>query len=333
MRRLEAWFIQRWYSAHPISWALLPASLLYQLCTWLRRAYLRRFRQQQFAVPIIVVGNLTVGGVGKTPLVIALAKALSARGLRVGVVSRGYGASVTHFPYEVTKDAAALDVGDEPLLIAKQTGCPVVIAPKRADAVRHLLAHHNSQIIISDDGLQHYAMGRAIEIVVIDGARGVGNGFCLPAGPLRERAARLKEADFIIVNGKLEASTGLANLPFHRMDLLPGEITQLVSNKPIPTEKLNNPIAAMAGIGNPQRFFATLTSLGVEFKPYPFPDHHQFKFEELNVPEKIVVMTEKDAVKCQPFATDAMYFLPVEASIDDKFWDAFWLHRQLQGYV
>ena len=331
-----------WYGLHPLRWLLWPIAMVYRLVIACRRSYLQRFCRRQFPVPIIVVGTLTVGGVGKTPLVIALASQFRARGLRVGIVSRGYGARVDHFPYEVSIDADAAYVGDEPLLLAKKTTCPVVIAPRRTDAVQYLLDKYQSQIILSEDGLQHYAMGRAIEIVVSDGLRGLGNGLCLPAGPLREAAGRLQQVDFIVVNGTYpsnkQPSDHLKNLLSGRlcskvsyMDMFPGDITPLLGGKPIKVAELKHPVAAVAAIGNPRRFFATLKKLGVVFKAYPFADHHRFHSGELMVAEKIVVMTEKDAVKCQPFATDTMYFLPVEAKVDDKFWDALWMHKQLQS--
>lgn len=322
-----------WYGHHPLRWLLLPFTMLYCLFVTIRRAYLRCFCQKKYAVPIIVVGNLTVGGVGKTPLVISLAKQLQARGLRVGIVSRGYGAKIRHFPCEVNKDASALEVGDEPLLLARKTNCPVVIAPKRTDAVQYLLDNYQSQIIISDDGLQHYAMGRAIEIIVVDGIRGLGNGFCLPAGPLRENPKRLQQADFIIVNGQVAASFDDLNLTSYRMDLVPGALTQLISGQSSDVNELEAPIAAVAAIGHPQRFFSTLKTFNIKFKEYIFADHHHFCADDLRVAEKIIVMTEKDAVKCQSFATEKMYFLPVEARVDDKFWNALWSHEQLQGHV
>lgn len=315
-----------WYTPHPLRWVLFPFALMYQAITVIRRNYLQRFCQQQCSVPIIVVGNLTVGGVGKTPLVITLAQQLQARGLRVGIVSRGYGATITDFPHEVTVSETAVSVGDEPLLLAKKTGCPVVIAPDRVQAVRFLLDKYQSQVIISDDGLQHYQMGRAIEIAVIDGVRGLGNGLCLPAGPLREHAKRLHDVDFIVVNGGTWPGG-------YRMDLQPGKLTQLVNGETVAVSELPCPVAAIAAIGHPQRFFTTLHALGVIFKEYSFRDHHQFQPDELRLPEKVLVMTEKDAVKCQAFATDEMYFLPVDAVIDGEFWDVFWSHKQLQGYV
>ncbi|ASQ46734.1 tetraacyldisaccharide 4'-kinase [Legionella clemsonensis] len=315
-----------WYRRHPLRWLLWPVAQLYKLIISLRRVYLLRFRQQQFPVPIIVVGNLTVGGVGKTPLVIALAKKMQARGLRVGIVSRGYGASIRKFPYEVTPHDNALLVGDEPLLIAQKTHCPVVISPQRTQAVHYLLARHQSEIIISDDGLQHYAMGRAIEIVVIDGVRGLGNKLCLPAGPLREPAKRLKKADFIIINGGEDNQN-------YSMHLDAGYLTNILTGQEIEKEAITAPVAAVAAIGHPQRFFTTLHNLGISFKKYVFPDHHRFQPHELQFKEKIVVMTEKDAVKCQTFALDSWYFLPVEAKLSDSFWQALWSHQQLQGYV
>lgn len=313
-----------WYEKHVLRWLLWPFSLIYQLLTKLRRVYLTGLCQHQFSVPVIVVGNLTVGGVGKTPLVIALAKQLQEKGLRVGIVSRGYGAKINQFPYEISTEDAASLVGDEPLLIAQKTACPVVIAPKRVQAVQYLLDNYQSQIIISDDGLQHYALGRAIEIVVVDGLRKLGNGLCLPAGPLRESAKRLQEADLIVVN---EGEWPEA----YSMHLRPGKLTQIVTGKEIEIERLTKPIAAVAAIGHPQRFFRTLQNLGLAIIKYPFPDHYQFCLKDMQFREKEVIMTEKDAVKCRPFALDSWYFLPVEAKLSDSFWQALWEHKQLQG--
>ncbi|HHF7348081.1 TPA: tetraacyldisaccharide 4'-kinase [Legionella feeleii] len=320
-------FIEKlWYKKHFFRWFLWPFALLYQLVIATRRIFLQCFWQQQFSVPIIIVGNLTVGGVGKTPLVIALAKQFQAKGLRVGIVSRGYGATITQFPHEVSASDQAILVGDEPLLLARKTGCPVVIAPKRVQAVQYLLDKHQSQIIISDDGLQHYAMGRAVEIVVIDGLRRLGNGLCLPAGPLRENVSRLQKSDLIVVNGGEWPGA-------YSMVLQPGELTHLSTGRNVPIGALEFPVAAVAAIGHPQRFFATLQNLGVTFKKYPFPDHHHFLKNELQFTEKAVVMTEKDAVKCQVFADDSWYFLPVEAKLSDSFWEALWSHEHLQGHI
>lgn len=315
-----------WYEGHSLQWALVPFSFIYQVVTRLRRLYLSHFCQFTCPVPLIVVGNLTVGGAGKTPLVIELARKIEQKGLKVGIVSRGYGSTLKFYPYEVQLDDDAQRVGDEPLMIAQKTRCPVIIAPKRVAAVRYLLQKHQCQIIISDDGLQHYRMGRAIEIVVIDGKRGLGNGHCLPAGPLRETAKRLHTADFIVVN---EGSWENA----YSMCMIPGKVINLATEKEIDPNLLQkNRVAAVAGIGNPQRFYSTLSQLGIEFNPYYYPDHYPFECKDFNFSEPLIIMTEKDAVKCRSFNSDKMYYLPVEAKLNGAFWDALWAHQQLKGY-
>ena len=314
-----------WYGTHPLRWMLLPLSWGYMLITLLRRWYLQTFCQDKSPVPLIVVGNLTVGGVGKTPLVIELVKKMQQKGLKVGIVSRGYGSHIKHYPYEVQLTDSAARVGDEPLLLAQKTHCPVVISPMRTKAVRYLLEKHQVQIIISDDGLQHYRMGRSIEIAVIDGMRGLGNGLCLPAGPLRESDARLKQVDFTVVNeGVWEGA--------YSMSLVPGNIVKLSTQEVLNPDVLTGKIAAVAAIGNPQRFYSTLRQLGIEFTEYSFPDHYYFKSNDLNYKEPFIIMTEKDAVKCRSFISDKLYYLPVEAKLDDAFWNALWSHQQLQGY-
>jgi tetraacyldisaccharide 4'-kinase len=315
-----------WYTQNPLRWVLYPFALLFQASAAVRRFALCRFYQHKFSVPIIVVGNITVGGAGKTPLVIAIASELKRQGLRVGVVSRGYGASIRHFPHLVQPDSDAYMVGDEPLLIAQKTDCPVVIAPDRVKAVQYLLEKFACQIVISDDGLQHYRMSRSVEIVVIDGERGLGNRMCLPAGPLRESARRLHRADLLVANGGQWENA-------HSMELKPGLLTSLIDGRSLKQSfSISEPVAAVAGIGHPKRFFNTLTALGVSHHTYPFPDHHRYSSKDLQLNEKIIVMTEKDAVKCKAFATPSMYFLPVEAKISNTFWNAFWSHEQLQGY-
>lgn len=316
-----------WYGPYyPVHWILRPFSWVFRLISQARRYYLQHFCQVASEVPVIVVGNLTVGGVGKTPLVIALAKKLTEQGLRVGIVSRGYGASIATFPYEIGLDDDARQVGDEPLLLAQKTKCPVVIDPQRAAAVRYLVTHKQSQVIISDDGLQHYRMGRAIEIAVIDGTRGLGNGLCLPAGPLRESASRLKQVDMVVVNQGQWPDAFV-------MQVKPGPITGLKTGKAIAAHELTGPVAAVAGIGNPQRFYDTLKQLGIAFNPYSYPDHYQFQQNDLNYDENQIIMTEKDAVKCYSFQSDRLYYLPIEAEMQTSFWDALWSHKQLQGII
>lgn len=314
-----------WYGTHPLKRVLQPLSWVYVVITQIRRWYLIRFCQNVCPVPIIVIGNITMGGVGKTPLVIEIAKRLQEKGLKVGIVSRGYGAQIKTFPYAIELDDCAQKVGDEPLLLAQKTRCPVVIAPKRSDAVRYLLDKHQSQIILSDDGLQHYKMGRDIEILVIDGVRGLGNGLCLPAGPLRESPKRLQQVDFIVVNeGVWEQA--------HPMTLKPGNPINLSTNEEVGLNVFNQEVAAIAGIGHPQRFYSTLSQLGIKYKAYSYPDHYQFTANDLHYSEPLIIMTEKDAVKCRAFHTDKMYYLPVRAELSDAFWEALWSHQRLQGY-
>ncbi|MFA6301737.1 MAG: tetraacyldisaccharide 4'-kinase [Legionella sp.] len=324
---MSAFLESLWYGRHPLQSWLRPFSWFYRLMVSSRKAFLQAFCQRTYPIPIIVVGNLTVGGVGKTPLVIALAKQFQEKGLKVGIVSRGYGAAMKQFPYEIQVSDQAGLVGDEPLLLAQKTLCPVVIAPKRTQAVDYLLEHHKVQIIISDDGLQHYRMGRAIELLVIDGTRGLGNGFCLPAGPLRESPKRLRETDFLIVN---EGTWDNA----YSMTLKPGRISNVMSNKEIASNELPDKVAAVAAIGNPQRFYNTLKQLGIECTTYSYPDHYQFTADDLHYAEAIIIMTEKDAVKCRLFNNaDQLYYLPVEAVLNDAFWDALWSHQRLQGLI
>lgn len=322
---------QLWYQKNRWYWFLAPFSWLYQFICFVRRIILTRFLQQKFVVPVVVVGNITVGGVGKTPLVMALANTLVSRGLHVGIVSRGYGATIRTFPHQVTKDCQAALVGDEPLLIAKRTACPVIIDPKRVRAIHYLLKSHDCDVIISDDGLQHYAMGRAIELVVIDGLRVFGNGWCLPAGPLREPSKRMLHSDFIVINGAENNVAGLLDgvVKKYVMVLQSGSLVNMVTGTSCPLASIKVPVAAVAGIGNPQQFFASLNRLGLVVHAYPFPDHYCYTPESLHFTEEIVIMTEKDAVKCQQFARANWYYLPVEARLSEEFWQAFYAHPQI----
>jgi tetraacyldisaccharide 4'-kinase len=328
--QFSVWVERLWYGRHPLRFLLSPFSWIFQIVSRIRRLWLE-WRQIVLPVPVIVVGNLSVGGVGKTPLVIALAHYLSQKGLRVGIVSRGYGAHTRHFPHEVRAEDDARTVGDEPKLLAIKTACPVVIAPKRLEAVAYLLEHHQSQVIISDDGLQHYALPRALEIVVIDGMRGMGSGLCLPAGPLRESVKRLQEVNFIVVNGEQSVHTqALKHKEVYPMTLQ-AELPRTVTGKVVAWQDIAMPCSAVAGIGHPERFFTLLKQLGVIFQPHKFADHHEFLPHELTDLKPPVIMTEKDAVKCCSFATEAMYYLPVEAKLSDEFWTKIWAH--IRGFI
>ncbi|KTD16029.1 tetraacyldisaccharide 4'-kinase [Legionella israelensis] len=313
-----------WYQKHPLRWLLWPLSMVYRGIVHARRWYYQLFADKPLKIPVVVVGNLSVGGVGKTPLVIAIAKKLVGQGLKVGIVSRGYGARISRFPHLITAQDTAEQVGDEPLLIARKTDCPVVIAPKRNEAVSYLEANEDCDVILSDDGLQHYSMRRAVEIIVIDGTRGLGNGLCLPAGPLREPSSRLKSADYLVVN---EGHWPDA----YPMHLKPMPLVHIKTGEKYNIEQFSEPVAAIAGIGNPQRFFFTLKQLGVRFSTYPFPDHYRFKPDDFKFTESSIVMTEKDAVKCHHFAGDNMYYLPVEAELSEDFWHAFTSRISIPG--
>ncbi len=305
-----------WYKNNILAYFLWPISVIFKLMTYVRRFFLQKFCQKKFSLPIIVVGNISVGGVGKTPLVIAIADKFTQDGFKVGIVSRGYKSSLSHVPYLVKKSDKASLVGDEPLLLAMRTGCSVVIDPDRCRAVDYLIEYCKPDIIISDDGLQHYKMGREVEIAVIDASRGCGNGFCLPAGPLRESSNRLEQVDFIIINGEKD-NYNFSNA--YKMVLEPEELRAGITGEPI--KNLNSKALAIAGIGNPDRFFKTLSTLGLETENQGYPDHYMFRQEDFIGVSKPIIMTEKDFVKCKDFADDRMYFLAVSAIISDEFWD------------
>ncbi|GGO80369.1 tetraacyldisaccharide 4'-kinase [Marinobacterium nitratireducens] len=294
---------------------------------WLFRALARRRRRGfeqhpervwQPPVPLIVVGNITVGGTGKTPLVLYLVDWARRRGLRPGVVSRGYGARPPTRPFVVRPDGDAGECGDEPLLIAGRSNCPLVIDPDRAAAARFLLEHFDCDLIISDDGLQHYALGRDVEILVLDSERGLGNGRCLPEGPLREPPQRIGEVDLVVVNGGGEFCPDGA----HRMQLTPSELVSLRDGKRCAAVDWTGGrrVHAVAGIGNPQRFFETLRQLGFDPVPHSFADHHAFGEQDLVFDERLpLIMTEKDAVKCRHLAPPDSWYLPVEAKLTPEF--------------
>lgn len=305
-----------WYQKHWLTYLLLPFSYLYHFIIMIRRICYRFHikKTTRFQIPIIVVGNITVGGTGKTPLVIALAQYLQQQGFKPGIVSCGYGGQAKHFPVYVTAESDPILVGDEPVLIAHHTQCPIYVAPSRVKAVNQLLKAHACNIIISDDGLQHYALQRDIEIAVIDGERRFGNGFCLPAGPLREPIQRLKRVDFIVCNGEAQARE-------YTMQLLPGKIYHLQNRalhfNPLPHQTIH----AVVAIGNPSRFFNLLRQLGHTIIEHPFPDHYIFQAKDFDFGENaIIIMTEKDAVKCHAFADQRFWCLPVQAQLTQDFY-------------
>lgn len=306
-----------WSGESPLWRLLLPLSWLYGLVSGgIRLCYkLGLKRAWRAPVPVAVVGNLTAGGNGKTPVVIWLVERLQQRGIRVGVVSRGYGGKAAAYPLLLTADTTTAEAGDEPVLIYQRTGVPVAVSPNRADAVKAILAHHDVQIIVTDDGLQHYRLARDIEIVVIDGERRFGNGWWLPAGPMRERAGRLKSVDATIING---GSPQPGEIP---MRLEPGLAVNLRTGERCDVAQLTN-IVAMAGIGHPPRFFATLEACGVKpQKCIALADHQSLTYSDVSAfsdAGQTLVMTEKDAVKCRAFADDNWWYLPVDAHLSGK---------------
>lgn len=303
-----------WSGKSPLYLLLLPLSWLYGLISNLiRYSYKSGLKKSWRApVPVVVVGNLTAGGNGKTPVVIWLVETLQQHGLRVGVVSRGYGGKAESYPLVLTADTKAAQAGDEPVLIFQRTGTPVAVSPIRSDAVKALLTAHELDVIITDDGLQHYALQRDVEIVVVDGVRRFGNGHWLPAGPMRERQARLRSVDAVITNGGTALAGELS------MVLQPGKAVNLVTGEQRDAAMLKN-VVAMAGIGHPPRFFATLKQLGVNMqKEIAFADHQAYSPEQISAtvqPGQQLLMTEKDAVKCRSFAQPDWWYLPVEAKI------------------
>lgn len=296
---------------------LLPFSWIYGLIAGvIRLSWQLGLRKAWRApVPVVVVGNLTAGGNGKTPVVIWLVEQLQQRGIKVGVVSRGYGGKAASYPLVLTADTSPAQAGDEPVLIYQRTGASVAVAPKRSAAVQALLSSSSPQIIITDDGLQHYALARDKEIVVIDGVRRFGNGWWLPAGPMRERSGRLDTVDAVIVNG------GTASVNEIAMQLVPGEAIHLQSGRRLPLQQLSN-VVAMAGIGHPPRFFNTLSSAGIiPVKTLALADHQALSESEISAltkPGQMLLMTEKDAVKYRRYANPEAdwWYLPVDAHLD-----------------
>lgn len=306
-----------WSGESPLWLLLLPLSWLYGLVSGLiRLSYKLGLKKAWRApVPVVVVGNLTAGGNGKTPVVIWLVEQLQQQGIRVGVVSRGYGGKAETYPLLLDPETTTAQAGDEPVLIFQRTGAPVAVSPVRSDAVKALLAAHPVQLIITDDGLQHYRLARDKEIVVIDGVRRFGNGWWLPAGPMRERASRLKSVDAIITNG----GTALAGeIP---MRLQPGQAVNLLTGERRALTELHD-VVAMAGIGHPPRFFTTLENSGLQpVKTVALADHQVLTLadvEALTMPGQTLIMTEKDAVKCRAFAKSNWWYLPVDAELSGE---------------
>jgi subfamily B ATP-binding cassette protein MsbA len=301
-----------WYNQTSWTRLLSPLAWIFRNIASFRR---HRIEPWQPPVPVIVVGNINVGGTGKTPLVAWIAAQLEAKGHRPGIVSRGYGGKSQQYPLAVNRYSDTAEAGDESVMLARKTDCPIVVDPDRCRAVKHLLEEYDCDIVIADDGLQHYALGRAVEIVVIDSKRGLGNGLCLPAGPLREPPSRLAEVDLVVVNG--DAPVDLP-VDFMRMRIEVNDVLRLSDTSGDMSEPGSLTVHGVAGIGNPERFFDTLRQLGYEVIEHRFDDHHRFKLTDLTFGDSLpVIMTEKDAVKCRQLGTDQIHhnFWYVDVSV------------------
>ncbi|HCU66877.1 MAG TPA: tetraacyldisaccharide 4'-kinase [Rheinheimera sp.] len=299
-----------WYQPYGWSWLLWPLSVLFALISAFRRLLFKTgvLKTSKLPVPVVVVGNISVGGTGKTPVTLWLCDYLRQQGWKPGIVSRGYGVTIKAPKLVDVQHDNPSTVGDEPYLLASRSGCPVVVCPDRVAAARYLLSQKDCNIIVSDDGLQHYALYRDLEIVLLDGSRGLGNGLLLPAGPLREGAWRLKNADLVLSNALPSSHTP------YTFELQPARASALLDEQ----QKLlpGAAVTLVTGIGNPRRFTRSAAQMGYHTdKAHFFPDHHAFSADDLAGLTGPLLMTEKDAVKCRPFAKADWFYLPVSARI------------------
>ena len=314
---LETLIEKVWYSKNIFSLLLSPLSLIYISIIYLRYTLyqLGLISITKINVPTIVIGNIVVGGTGKTPLVIWLAKYFKEKGFLPGIVSRGYGGTYLSNIELVKPTSNPLLVGDEPVIIARNTNCPVVVAKKRAKGAKKLVEKYNCNIILCDDGMQHYSLARDIEIAVIDGQRRFGNNYCFPAGPLREPKSRIFKADLIV--SKYNARTCE-----HKMDYTYKQLVSLNElSKTIPISDLHDmTVHAVAGINNPDHFFSYLRSHKLELIIHKFPDHYSYTEDDVKFNDNFsVVMTEKDAVKCLNYSSDKHWYIPISAELSKSF--------------
>jgi tetraacyldisaccharide 4'-kinase len=305
-----------WYGGVQWTRLLWPVMWLFAFIVKGKRQAFVESKKVKTPKPVVVVGNITVGGTGKTPLVQALVAQLQRQGLRPGIISRGYGSTVTTFPYLITQSDSSILVGDEPFMLFHSLNVPVVIDPKRKQAL-DFISQMDVDVILSDDGMQHYGLPRDIEVCVLDGARGIGNGCLLPVGPLREPVARLKTVDFVLYSGK----SGRAEY----FDFKPMAWVNVKSGKALPLNALSiqeNAIA-IAGIGNPQKFATTLSLININCPLKPFADHYAYKKDDFKAMQGQILMTEKDAVKIMPFAHENMWYLQIQAQLHPAFVEQF----------
>ncbi len=314
---MTSWLQKQWTTFTLWHILLIPFSWVFAVITSVRKSLYKKewLKSYRLAVPVMVIGNINVGGTGKTPLVIWLAEQLQLAGYKPGIISRGYGGKAKTVQ-AVFAHSNPQEVGDEPVLIAQRTRCPVFISPNRVVAGQALLqVHPECNVVISDDGLQHYRLGRDIEIAIVDGARRFGNQHLLPAGPLRESISRLMEVDFIIAQQFAQVDEYEMSVKGESLISLnhPDNHISLISFK-------NKKVHAVAAIGNPQRFFTSLKDAGIEVVEHVFPDHYLYQKSDFEFDDALpIVMTEKDAVKCSNFAMENAWYLPVTAKLDPLF--------------
>ena len=305
-----------WYGRHPLSTLLLPLSWFYRLAVACRKFIYSAgiLPVHKVGAPVIVVGNLTAGGTGKTPFIIWLARYLQSRGYKPGIISRGYAGAPGKRVRRVRPDSDPDLVGDEPVLLAQRTGCPVAVSSSRVKAAEEILQQTDCDILLCDDGLQHTPLERDIEIVVVDGDRRFGNRLCLPAGPLREPVARLKTVDLVVANAKAAGDEFLmeyASLPARSLD--GRQERELAGFR-------GQTVHAVAAIGNPERFFSTLRQNGINIEQHKFPDHYRFRQSDLDFDDgAAVLMTEKDAIKCRRYALENTWYIPIDAELSEIF--------------
>ncbi len=324
--KFQQWVEGHWYGRPGLLSLLSPFESLYKAVAASRRKTQSR-AAQKYAVPVVVIGNISVGGTRKPPTIIALISFLHGKGLRVGVVSRGYG-RITQGLVIANKTSATTEIGDEPYLIYHSAVCELAVCENRNDAVSALSNVNICDIILADDGLQHYSMYRDREIVVIDGARGVGNGRLLPVGPLRELPQRVDEVDWVLVNGAASSMPLLdTKTKVFNTRIAPVVFIQVVSGDSFPLTHFSgsNDLIAMAGLGNPQKFFDTLDELNLKFQEKTFKDHHAYDEEDFSdMAGKVILMTEKDAVKCKSLVGDSAFYLKVEMTLPKEFLEDFY---------
>ena len=313
-----------WYGKGRPLWPLYPLTWLYRFIAEHRRRAAWQAVGSPMPVPVIVVGNITAGGTGKSPLTAMLSQLLKRKGWRPIIITRGYGGQSDRYPLQVLADTVASEAGDEPVMLSTQADCPVVVDPDRRRGALWALDQGLGDVVLCDDGLQHYRLPRDIEIAVFDGKRGLGNGALIPVGPLREPVSRLASVDFVITNGGW--LDNVAHSQQHTMTLVPTGIRHLATGRLAPLTEINGKsVMAVAGIGNPQRFFESLTALGAQVTGRALPDHHRFQPKDLECDhaDQWLIMTAKDAVKCREMAPDNAWVLEIQAQLPAPFAEVF----------